>query len=119
MCNTIKRNTIFIEAIALTNSEAFKTNEIIANFKIDGMWLSKDSNGKKWRNLTGNLRNEHYYCFVNQYSLNDIIFYFIGKNEDYATVASGFFQEAIETAFNESVITCIDDLYKYISCNLI
>lgn len=74
MANTIKRNTIFIECMALTNSQAFGAGECVGNYRKDDMWIVKDSNGKKWRNLTANLRNENYYKFINQYSMSDIIF---------------------------------------------
>ena len=43
MANTIKRNTIFIECMALANSQAFGTGECIGNYRKDDMWIAKDS----------------------------------------------------------------------------
>ena len=119
MCNTIKRNSIFIECVALTDSTAFKAGEHIGNYKTEDGWISKDSNGKKWRNLTGNLRNENYYKFINQYSMEDIVYYLMDRNSDYQTVLWDMLVEAIETTFKETTIHCIDDIYNYISNNLI
>lgn len=119
MCNTIKRDSIFIECVALTDSNAFGAGECIGNYRKDGMWIAKDSNGKKWRNLSKNLRNEHFYQFINQYSMNDIIYYLMEKNTDYQTVMWEMLVEAIETTFEEAIIYCIEDVYKYISENLI
>lgn len=119
MANTIKRNTVFIECMALTNSNAFGEGELFGNFRQDGKWIAKDSNGKKWHNLTANLRDEKFYKFINQYSMNDIILYLMERNADYQTVYNGLLIEAIETTFEEAVVCCIEDIYKYISENLI
>ena len=83
------------------------------------MWIAKDSNGKKWRNLTANLRNENFYKFINQYSMSDIIYYLMDRNADYQTVMTDMLVEAIETTFEETRVCCIDDIYNYISENLI
>ena len=119
MANTIKRNTVFIECMALTNSQAFGAGECVGNYRKDDMWIAKDSNGKKWRNLTANLRNENFYKFINQYSMSDIIYYLMDKNADYQTVMTDMLIEAIETTFEETRVCCIDDIYNYISENLI
>ena len=119
MANTIKRNTIFIECMALTDSEAFGAGECVGNYRKYDMWIAKDSNGKKWRNLTANLRNENFYKFINQYSMSDIIYYLMDKNADYQTVMTDMLIEAIETTFEETRVCCIDDIYNYISENLI
>ena len=119
MANTIKRDTVFIECMALTNSSAFGAGECVGNYRKDDMWIAKDSNGKKWRNLTANLRNENFYKFINQYSMSDIIYYLMDKNADYQTVMTDMLIEAIETTFEETRVCCIDDIYNYISENLI
>lgn len=117
--NRIKRNTIFIEVVAKTNSSAFKAGEKVGNYRDDNMWIAKDRNGKKWRNLTSNLRNSDYYDFVNQYSLEDIVYYLMDRNADYQTVLWESLVSAVKTAFNETIINNIDDLYNYIVSNLI
>lgn len=119
MSNTIKRNTIFIECMALTNSSAFGAGEVVGNYKQDNIWMVKDSNGKKWRNLIGNLRNENYYKFINQYSMMDIVYYLMNRNADYQTVATEILIDAIERTFDEAWICCVEDIYKYVSENLI
>lgn len=119
MSNTIKRNTVFIECMALTNSSAFAAGEVIGNYKHDNMWIVNDSNGKKWRNSTNNLRNENYFKFINQYTMMDIVYYLMNRNADYQTVLTEMLVDAIERAFDEAWICCIEDVYKYISKNLI
>lgn len=119
MCNTIKRNSIFIECVTLTSSQAFGEGECIGNYKKDNMWIAKDSNGKKWRNLIKNLRNDSYYKFINQYSMSDIIYYLMDRNADYQTVMTEMLVDAIETAFEETRVCCIEDIYNYISEYLI
>lgn len=120
MANTIKRTTVFIEAMAMTDSSAFGAGEAVGNYKDEfGRWIAKDSNGKKWHNLPSNLRNENFYRFENQYSMSDIIYYLMDKNEDYQTVMWGILVEAVNTAFKEATINCIDDIYRYVSENLI
>ena len=70
----------------------------------------------KWKEI---LRNENFYKFINQYSMSDIIYYLMDKNADYQTVMTDMLIEAIETTFEETRVCCIDDIYNYISENLI
>lgn len=119
MKNTIKRDTIFIEALTLTKSSAFGAGECIGNYKKDGKWITKDSNGKEWQNLARNLRNENFYQFRQQYSMGEIVQYLRNKCEDYYTVAYEFLQEAVETTFEEIQVRCIDDIYQYVTKNLL
>lgn len=119
MANTIKRNTVFIECMALMNSSAFGAGEVLGNYKQDDMWITKDSNGKKWRNLTSNLRNENYYKFINQYSMMDIVCYLMNRNVNYQTVLTEMLVDAIETTFDETRVCCVEDIYEYISKHLI
>lgn len=119
MANRIKRNTVFIEVMTLTDSNAFGAGEAVGNMKIDGVWIAKDSNGKRYRNLVGNLRNENYFQFINQYSMSDIICYLMDKNVDYQTVMTEMLVDAVYTAFEETIVVCLEDLYDYITTYLI
>lgn len=120
MGNKIKRTTVFIEVVALTNSTAFKVGETVRNYKDDlNRWVATDENGKRWQNLAKNLRNENFYRFVNQYSMSDIIYYLMDRNIDYQTVMWEMLVEAVEITFKEARVTCIDDIYKYIVQHLI
>lgn len=43
MGNKIKRTTVFIEVVALTNSTAFKVGETVGNYKDDlNRWVATD-----------------------------------------------------------------------------
>lgn len=119
MGNKIKKDTVFIEAVALTNSSAFNAGECVGHYLSDGKWIAKDSTGKKWQSLVGNSRNENYYRFINQYSMGDIVQYLLDKVENYSTVAYGFLVEAVETALKETKVCCIDDICKYVTEKLI
>lgn len=119
MGNRIKKDTVFIVAETLTDTNAFKSGEISGNYKDDNGWIVTDSQGKKWQNLISNLRNENFYKIINQYSMPDIIFYLQSKNEDYLTVMWETLVDAVKTAFKETRITFIDDIYKYVSVHLI
>lgn len=47
MANSIKRTTVFIEVVALTNSTAFKAGEAVGNYKDDlNRWVATDENVK-------------------------------------------------------------------------
>lgn len=120
MGNRIKKDTIFIVAETLTDSSAFKAGETIGNYKeCDNRWIVTDSKGKKWQNLITHLRNENFFKIINQYSMSDIIYYMQSKNENYYTVIWEMLVDAVKTTFRETRITCIDDIYKYVSENLI
>lgn len=120
MANSIKRTTVFIEVVALTNSTAFKAGEAVGNYKDDlNRWVATDENGKRWQNLAKNLRNENFYKFVNQYSMEDIIYYLMNRNVNYQTVMREMIVEAVETTFKEARVTCIDDICEYIVHHLI
>ena len=120
MGNIIKRDSIFIEAKALTESNACISGELIGNYKDDsGRWIFVDSNGKRWQNLTSHLRNENYFEIINQYSMGDIIDYLFRRNLSYQTVMTEMLIDAIQTTFKETRIVCIDDIYRYMVKNLI
>lgn len=120
MGNRIKRDSIFIEAEALTDSNACITGELIGNYKDDsGRWIFVDSNGKRWQNLTSHLRNENYFDIINQYSMGDIIDYLFRRNLSYQTVMTEMLIDAIQTTFKETRIVCIEDIYSYMVKNLI
>lgn len=120
MANRIKRTTVFIEAVALVNSEAFKSGEKVGNYKDEfNRWIVTDGNGKRWRSLPGNLRNENFYKFINQYSMSDIVYYLMDRNEDYQTVLWESLVGAIETTFREERVNCLEDIYRYVVEHLI
>ena len=119
MGNTIKKNSIFIVAETLTDSSAFKKGETIGNYKDGDRWIAKDSNGKKWNNLLCHLRNESYFKIINQYSMSDIIYYLQSRNADYFTVIWEMLVDAVKITFEETNVTCIGHIYKYVSTNLI
>ena len=119
MGNRIKKNSIFVVAETLTDSSAFSKGEIIGNYKDDNRWIAKDSNGKKWNNLLCHLRNENYFKIINQYSMSDIVYYLQSRNEDFLTVVWEMLVDAVKTTFKETRVTCIDDIYRYVSANLI
>jgi len=119
MGNIIKKNSIFIIAETLTDSSAFNKGEIIGNYKDDNRWIAKDLNGKKWNILLYNLRNDSFFKIINQYSIEDIVYYLQSKNENYCTVMWEMLVDAIKITFEETRVTCIDDIYRYVSGNLI
>ena len=119
MGNRIKKDSIFIVAEILTDSNAFKAGEIIGNYKDDNRWIAKDLSGKKWNNLASNLRDRNYFKIINQYSMSDIIHYLQRKNVNYYMVMWEMLVNVVKTTFEETRVTCIDDIYKYVSANLI
>lgn len=120
MANRIKRDSVFIEAMALTDSSACYAGELIGNYKDDsGRWIFIDSNGKRWQNLTSHLRNENYFEIINQYSINDIALYLLHRNEDYQTVMTEMLIDAVQTTFKGTRVVCIEDIYRYMVGNLI
>lgn len=120
MGNRIKRTTVFIEAVTLVNTTALKADEAMGCYKDElNRWVTTDGNDKRWQVLPGNLRNENFCKFVNQYSMSDIIYYLMDRNTDYQTVMWESLVEAVETTFKEARVTCIDDIYKYIIQHLI
>lgn len=120
MGNIIKRDSIFIEAKALTDSNACITGELIGNYKDDsGRWIFVDPNGKRWQNLTSHLRNENYFEIINQYSMGDIIDYLFRRSLNYQTVMPEMLIDAVRTTFRETRVVCIEDIYRYMVKNLI
>ena len=119
MGNRIKKDSIFIIAETLTDSSTFKAGEIIGNYKDDNRWIIKDSTGKKWQNLISHLRNANLFKIINQYSMEDIVWFLRERNENYLTVSYGFLVDAVKTTFQEARVTCIDDVYNYVLENLI
>jgi len=121
MGNKIKKDSIFVVAETLTDNSTFKVGMIIGNYKddVNNRWITTDSNGKKWQNLICHLRNENYFRIINQYSMSDIIYYLQSKNENYLTVMGEMLTDAVKTTFRETRVICVDDIYKYITENLI
>lgn len=120
MGNRIKRTTVFIEAVTVINTTALKADEVMGCYKDEfNRWVTTDENDKRWQVLPGNLRNENFCKFVNQYSMSDIIYYLMDRNTDYQTVMWEMLVEAVETTFKKARVTCIDDIYKYIVQHLI
>lgn len=120
MGNRIRKDSIFIEVETLTDSSAFKVGDTTGNYKDDNnRWITTDSQGKRWQNLINHLRNENLFKIINQYSMSDIIYYLQSKNANYYTVMWEMLVEAVKTTFRETRVTCIDDIYKYVSENLI
>lgn len=119
MGNVIKRNTVFIEATAVTNSCAYEKGTRIGLFKRDSDWLSKRDDGKYWKTFISHIRNEHYYSVNKQYSIEDIVDYLRRRNRDYYTVMWEMIVDAINTTFDETEVKCIDDIYEYVNANLL
>lgn len=120
MANRIKRDSIFIVAKALTDSNAFKAGEVIGNYKDEaGRWIAKDATGKKWQNLAADLRNGSYFEFIDHYDIDDIIYYLFERRQDFQTVLWEMLVDAIKTTFEETTVCSLDDIYEYISHNLI
>lgn len=74
MGNRIRKDSIFIVAETLTDSSAFKAGKVIGTYKDDNRWVTTDTQGKRWQNLIGHLRNENFFKIINQYSMSDIIY---------------------------------------------
>lgn len=119
MSNVIKRSTLFMETIALTNCIPFIEGECAGFFKWQGKWVVKDSNNALWTIAAKHLRNEKLFQIVKQWTMDDIVLYLMDRNEDYQTVDSHILEDAINTALMEGKICCIEDLYEYIVENLI
>ena len=51
--------------------------------------------------------------------MSDIIYYLQSKNENYLTVMGEMLTDAVKTTFGETRVICVDDIYKYITGNLI
>lgn len=114
MENRIKNNSIFIVAETLVDNSAQKAGEIVGYYKDDNRWITEDTSGKKFQNLISNLRNGNYYKVLKQYSVADIVEYLRSRNENYYTVCYEFIVNAIHTAFKETRISSIDDIYGYV-----
>ena len=120
MGNRIKKDSIFIVAEALTDNSAHVTGEIVGNYKeCDNRWITTDSNGKKWQIFISHLRNANLFKIINQYSMEDIVWFLRERNENYLTVSYGFLVDAVKTTFQEARVTCIDEVYNYVLENLI
>ena len=122
MENTIKRNSILVELMALTNNSAFGGGEVVSCHKDpeDGHWITTDSNGKKYQSFISHMRNENYYKLINQYSLEDIRYYLYDKYPDMQTVIWEMLRDAIYTALKETgYAMTIDSICKYIATELI
>lgn len=121
MGNVIKRNSVFVEVEVLLNNSASKAGDSLAIFKFEDKWVTRDTQGKCWRMLISILRNEHFFKVKKQYSMSDIIYYLMNRNPDYQTVLWETLERAVNTTFAElrTYGYGIEDIYKYISQNLI
>lgn len=121
MGNTIKRNTIFIEAMTMRDNAAFGAGEAVTVFKFEEKWITRDASGKFWKLPVSLLRNEHLFTVNKQYSMSDICCYLMDKNENYQTVAWCFLEDAVNTTFAEAnLYGCgLEGIYKYVSEHLI
>ena len=122
MGNVIHRNTVFIEAKNLVDFNSFNAGNIIGVYRdpYRESWIVVDPNGQRWCMCTSNLRNENYFKFIHQYSISDIIYKLMEINSDYETVMWDMLEDAVNTTFKEAKeLSSIEDIYKYISKNLI
>lgn len=120
MANKIRKDTIFIEAVALTDNQAYVTGEVLGNYKDQyNRWITINSENKKYRNLVSNLRNDNMYKVVNQYSLYDIVNWLYMRNTDYQTVYVEMLVDAIKETLENVRCTNLEDMYRYIATNLI
>lgn len=121
MGNVIKRNTVFMECMAMRDITAFAAGEIVSVYRIENKWVTQDSNGKYFRIDSSFLRKDEFFKINKQYSMSDIIYYLMDKNVDYQTVCWELLEEAVLTAFKEMYFygATLDDIYNYISGNLI
>lgn len=117
--NTIKRDTIFIETVALTKTCICEAGELLGFYKLENCWATRDSNNKGYRGLVSHLRNGEYYKFLRQFSMIDIVDYLKFKDENYQTVSDERLVQVIETTFEETKVTCLDDIYNYIKKHLL
>ena len=118
---TIHRSTIFIETESLVDSLAFNQDDKVGYFKREDKWLAKDKEDvhKTWRVFPNMLRNEALIKIIHQYSMPDIIYYLFSRNSDYQTVYWSMLEDAVRETFEETRVTCLEDIYEYISSNLI
>lgn len=118
---TIHRSTIFIETEYLVDSLAFNQDDKVGYFKREDKWLTKDKEDvhKTWRVFPSMLRNEALIKIIHQYSMPDIIYYIFSRNSDYQTVYWSMLEDAVRETFEETRVTCLEDIYEYISSNLI
>lgn len=121
MGNVIKRNTVFMECMAMRDITAFAAGEIVSVYRIENKWVTQDSNGKYFRIDSSFLRKDEFFKINKQYSMSDIIYYLMDKNVDYQTVYREILEEAVFTAFKEMNFygATLDNVYNYISSNLI
>lgn len=118
---TIHRDTIFIETESLDDLLVYNAGDKVGYFKREKKWLTKNKkdNYKMWRVSQDVLRNEALVKIIRQYSMSDIIYYLFRRNSDYQTVYWDMLEHAIKRTFEETRVTCLEDIYEYISSNLI
>ena len=121
MGNLIKRNTVFMECMSLVDNNVFAAGEMVSVYKIENIWITQDSNGKYFRVPASLIKNEKFTEVEKRYSMSDIIYYLMDRNTDYQTVCWELLEEAALTAFKEMYFygATLDDIYNYISSNLI
>ena len=115
----IKKSSVLLIVRTNVSAEPFSVGEIIGHYRRDGKWMTRDSTGKTWCNLISNLRNPHYFQYLSQYSMDDILNYLLGQDADLQTVCTERLEKAVYDTFLETQITSLPDIYKYIRCNLI
>lgn len=118
MGNVIKRNSVFMESEMLVDSSIHKKGERIGLFKMEDGWKSRWQD-KRVRHFASHLRNKNYHRIEKQYSMEDIVYYLQRRNRDYYTVMWEMLVDAVNTTFQETEVKCIDDIYDYVSENLI
>lgn len=121
MGNVINRNTVFMECMSLVDNNVFAAGEMVSVYKIENIWVTQNLNGKYFRVPASLIRNEKFTEVEERYSMSDIIYYLMDKNADYQTVDRELLEEAVFTAFKEMYFygATLDDIYNYISGNLI
>lgn len=121
MGNVINRNTVFMKCMSLVDNNVFAAGEMISVYKIENIWVTQDLNGKYFRVPASLIRNEKFTEVEERYSMSDIIYYLMDRNTDYQTVCWELLEEAVLTAFKEMYFygATLDDIYNYISGNLI
>jgi hypothetical protein len=121
MGNVINRNTVFMECMSLVDNNVFASGEMVSVYKIENIWVTQNLNGKYFRVPASLIRNEKFTEVEERYSMSDIIYYLMDRNTDYQTICWALLEEAVLTAFKEMYFygATLDDIYNYISGNLI
>lgn len=120
MGNRIKKDSQVIIAKAKLKTQAFDREETFATYKDEwGTWVMTDSYGHHWSLLVSQIRNDDLLTILEQHSYSEIIYWLMERNSDYQTVMWDMLIDAIKTTIRETTIGSLEDMYKYISENLI